>query len=261
MSQNNHAPTLDNAALDPATDVVFREVKRVSDFAFDSRVTRVFDDMVSRSVPFYSEVQRMQSDLAPEFIPEHEGAVVDLGCSTATTILLMANNPRCPASCRFIGVDNSEPMLARAREKAADLVRAGRADFRYADLNSDFEPPAANVAVMNWTLQFVRPLHREALVRRVHDALAPAGAFLLSEKILVGDSALNRAYIDRYYAYKAAQGYTGEEIQKKREALENVLVPYRVDENVELLKRCGFRTVDVFFRWHNFASFVAVKHG
>ena len=46
---------------------------------------------------------------------------------------------------------------------------------------------------------------------------------------------------------------------RKREALENVLVPYRVDENVELLKRCGFTTVDTCFRWLNWAAFVAIK--
>ena len=75
----------------------------------------------------------------------------------------------------------------------------------------------------------------------------------------MSDSLLNRAYIDLYLRYKKRQGYTDEEIQRKREALENVLIPYRVEENIEMLHRCGFATVDVFFRWFNFASIVAVK--
>lgn len=41
------------------------------------------------------------------------------------------------------------------------------------------------------------------------------------------------------------------EINQKREALENVLIPYRLDENLELLKRCGFESTDVFFKWYN----------
>jgi tRNA (cmo5U34)-methyltransferase len=113
---------------------------------------------------------------------------------------------------------------------------------------------------MNWTLQFVRPIHREGLLRRIHASLQPGGALLMAEKVLVEDSLLNRLYIELYYRYKARQGYTAEEIQRKRESLENVLVPYRVEENVELLKRCGFATVDTCFRWFNWAAFVAVRH-
>jgi tRNA (cmo5U34)-methyltransferase len=49
------------------------------------------------------------------------------------------------------------------------------------------------------------------------------------------------------------------EISRKREALENVLVPYRLDENIELLKVAGFGTVEVFFKWYNFCGLIAVK--
>ena len=49
------------------------------------------------------------------------------------------------------------------------------------------------------------------------------------------------------------------EISKKREALENVLIPYRLDENVQLLKEAGFRSVEIFFRWYNFCGIVAIK--
>jgi tRNA (cmo5U34)-methyltransferase len=54
-------------------------------------------------------------------------------------------------------------------------------------------------------------------------------------------------------------GYSELEIAQKREALENVLIPYRLEENRELLLSAGFRQVDVFFKWYNFAGFVAVK--
>ena len=54
-------------------------------------------------------------------------------------------------------------------------------------------------------------------------------------------------------------GYSDEEIRNKREALENVLIPYRIDENMELLKRTGFSTSDIFFKWYNWAGIIAVK--
>ena len=241
------------------TDTIFRGEKKTTDFAFDANVSAVFDDMVSRSVPYYTELQSMLADLTVAFLPEAGGLVCDLGCSTGTTIGLLASHPRVPATTRFLGLDNSPDMLTRARSKLAPHVKAGRVSLMEADLNAELDLPQCNVVLMNWILQFVRPLHREAVLRHIAERLAAPGALLLSEKVLVSDSFLNRAYIDLYLRYKKKQGYSDEEIQRKREALENVLIPYRVEENVQMLHRCGFRTVDVFFRWFNFASIVAVK--
>lgn len=243
----------------PGADTIFRESAKPSDFTFNAKVSAVFDDMVARSVPYYPDVQRMLADLSYAFIPEHGGAVCDLGCSTGTTIDLLASHPKRPVDLRFIGLDNSPHMLDKARAKLAPLLDAGLLDLRVADLNEDPDIPVCNVALLNWTLQFVRPLHRESLLRRVQEALEPSGALLISEKVLVSDSFLNRAYIDFYYDYKRRGGYTDKEIHRKREALENVLIPYRVEENIAMLRRCGFHTVDVFFRWFNFACFVAIK--
>jgi tRNA (cmo5U34)-methyltransferase len=242
-----------------ARDVLFQEDNAARDFTFDQKVAEVFDDMVSRSVPFYGELQRMLSDLCLQFLPEQEGAVCDLGCSTGTTIDLILSNPACPPTTHGYGVDNAGAMLDQAREKLAPHLRANRVTLIQADLDGELQVPPVNVVLMNWTLQFVRPIHREGLLKRIHSFLRPGGALLMAEKVLVEDSLLNRLYIELYYRYKARQGYTAEEIQRKRESLENVLVPYRVEENIELLKRCGFGTVDTCFRWFNWAAFVAIK--
>ena len=242
-----------------ARDILFREDNASRDFAFDTKVAQVFDDMVGRSVPFYSELQHMLADLTLQFIPSHDGRICDLGCSTGTTIDFILSNPSCPATTHAFGVDNAPAMLEEARQKLATHLDARRVTLITADLDGDLQLPAVNVVLMNWTLQFVRPLQREGLLRRIYTSLRPGGALLMAEKVLVEDSMLNRMYIELYYRYKAKQGYTVEEIQRKRESLENVLIPYRVEENVELLQRCGFDTVDTCFRWFNWAAFVALK--
>ena len=240
-------------------DVLFQENSAARDFTFDQKVATVFDDMVSRSVPFYVELQRMLADLCVQFLPERDGAVCDLGCSTGTTIDLILSHPGTPPTTHGYGVDNASAMLDQAREKLAQHVRADRVTLMQADLDSDLKLPPVNVVLMNWTLQFVRPIHREGLLRRIHASIQPGGALLMAEKVLVEDSLLNRLYIELYYRYKSRQGYTAEEIQRKRESLENVLVPYRVEENTALLQRCGFSTVDTCFRWFNWAAFVAIR--
>ena len=240
-------------------DILFQDDSATRDFTFDSKVAQVFDDMVGRSVPLYAELQHMLADLTLQFTPSQDGRICDLGCSTGTTIDFILSNPSCPPTAHAFGVDNAPAMLDEARQKLAAHVNAHRVTFITADLDGDLQLPSVNVVLMNWTLQFVRPIHREALLRQIYTSLRPGGALLMAEKVLVEDSMLNRMYIELYYRYKAKQGYSTEEIQRKRESLENVLIPYRVEENVELLKRCGFDAVDTCFRWFNWAAFVALK--
>jgi tRNA (cmo5U34)-methyltransferase len=241
-------------------DRLFQQIGRAEDFAFDERVARVFDNMVSRSVPFYSEIQRIQSDIIVDFLPEDSSVVCDLGCSTGTTIKHIAAHPKCPPTAHFIGYDNSEPMLDKARIKLAGEIAAGKVTLLTADLSHLPELPACNAVIMNWTLQFVRPIERGDLLKNIYAALKPGGVLFLSEKILGNDSLLNRLYIDHYLQFKKSRsGYTDAENQRKREALENVLIPYRLDENYALLERAGFKHIDTYFRWFNFACIIAVK--
>jgi tRNA (cmo5U34)-methyltransferase len=241
-------------------DKIFQQMGKMEDFTFDEKVARVFDNMVSRSVPFYHEIQRIQSDLIMDFLPEESAILCDLGCSTGTTLEHIVKHQRCPATARFIGYDNSEPMLDKARAKLSEQISAGKVSFVCTDLSHLPELPACDVIILNWTLQFVRPIQREHLLVNTYKALRPGGILLVSEKILANDSALTRLYINHYLQFKTSlNGYTDTENQRKREALENVLIPYRLDENYALLERAGFKRIDTYFRWLNFACMIALK--
>src|SRR5262249_6870172 len=154
-------------AMASSRDVLFQENSAARDFTFDQKVAAVFDDMVSRSVPFYGELQTMLADLSLQFLPEQDGAVCDLGCSTGTTLDLILSNPACPPTTHGYGVDNAQAMLDQAADKLGTHLRAKRITLTRADLDSDLQLPPVNVVLMNWTLQFVRPIHREGLLRRI----------------------------------------------------------------------------------------------
>jgi len=238
-------------------DTLFAEEKTpVGDFRFGKETASVFDDMVDRSVPFYHEIQRMTGDIAADFGVAGTN-LYDLGCATGTTMLAL--DPMVDPGVRFVGVDNSDDMLAKARQKleARGVERAY--ELLNADLNQCQFIENASVAVMNLTLQFVRPLHRERVIRRVLEGLNESGCLVLVEKITLTDSLLNRLFIKHYYEMKRRNGYSNVEISAKREALENVLIPYRFEENRDMLLAAGYRSVEEFFRWYNFCGVVAVK--
>jgi tRNA (cmo5U34)-methyltransferase len=241
----------------PQKDEVYREQRStVGDFTFDRSVATVFDDMVSRSVPFYGEMQRMIVEMARDFAMP-QTAVYDLGCSTGTT--LGALHPSLDPSVHFVGVDDSPEMLAKCRSKLEQSGVDRRVDLQCLDLNDGAPSENASLVMMILTLQFIRPLRRERLIGDIYRGLNPQGGLLLIEKVLGEESLFNRLFIKYYYDMKRRNGYSDMEIAQKREALENVLIPYKLLENRELLLRTGFREVDVFFKWYNFCGIVAVK--
>lgn len=241
-----------------AEDKVFADkVNRVDDFAFTDKVAAVFDNMLDRSVPFYSEIQRMAVELAKCFY-QPGTAVYDLGCSTGTTLSRMADALN-DDQARFIGFDTSKPMLDKAQEKISAAGISHQCQLLEEDItHARFE--TASVFCMLFTLQFVRPLHRDQLIRRIYSSLKDGGCLILAEKVLGNETTMNRVFIELYYDFKRRNNYSELEITQKREALENVLIPYRVDEDITLLKRNGFEFVEIFFKWYNFCGFVAVKH-
>lgn len=240
-------------------DVFLRLKDRSNDFKFNTEVAEVFDDMLIRSVPFYLEQQKMIKQIAKTFYIN--GTIIyDLGCSTANTLVNLCSEFN--QSVKLIGYDNSQPMIEQAKQKVKEYGYENQIEIRYGDLNKDVpELPLGNasVVIMCWTLQFIRPLQRDYLLKWINDGLVENGVLIVAEKVLTNNSDINRFFIEFYYDFKRKNGYSEVEILRKREALENVLIPYRINENVELFKRSGFHTVETFFQWYNFVGFLCVK--
>jgi tRNA (cmo5U34)-methyltransferase len=241
------------------TDTLFVAPRnQAADFDFGKETVAVFDDMLDRSVPFYTEIQRMIGELVADTAVDGT-SIYDLGCSTANTFLSIGAKLTPDTHVEFVGLDSSKEMLDRANTKLADVRFPWPYRFELKDLNEGVHLENASVALLVLTLQFVRPMHREAVLSSIYEGLNPNGSLILVEKVLGEHSTFNRLFINHYYEMKRRKGYSEIEIAQKREALENVLVPYRLEENKLLLQRVGFERFDVFFKWYNFCGVVALK--
>jgi tRNA (cmo5U34)-methyltransferase len=226
-------------------------------FEFNAQVAEVFDDMISRSVPFYREVLRMTAEFAHDFY-QPDTQIYDLGCSTGA-LLHHIEKEFAGKPYLYTGIDSSADMIRQANLRCP-RIHSGATEARFviADITTfDFKP--ASVFVSNYTFQFLKPLARQALLRRIYAALQNDGCLLFSEKCLEDSSDVSRLYADHYHAMKARNGYSELEIAEKREALENVLIPFRLSENIEMLRDAGFNPVSIFFKCYGFTSFLALK--
>ncbi|MCV3394504.1 carboxy-S-adenosyl-L-methionine synthase CmoA [Campylobacter sp. IFREMER_LSEM_CL908] len=221
-------------------------------FEFDKSVASVFDDMVSRSVPFYTQNLKLIVELIDHFAPQN-ARICDLGCSTASLLLALYEKRK---DFLLSGVDEANAMLEIAKNKCQAF--GARVEFHQKNLD-DFEFFKNDVFIATYTLQFIRPPKRQELVDKIYQNLNENGIFVLSEKILYEDVKIAKKMIQIYEQYKLEQGYSKLEISSKREALENVLIPYTQNENIAMLKKAGFSKVESVFKWVNFETFIAFK--
>ena len=222
-------------------------------FEFDEAVASVFDDMLSRSVPFYDEVRGLIISLI--LAQQKDGkSVLDLGSSTAKFLLDL--HSKLDTKMKLKGLDNSQAMLDRATQKCHAF--GANIELELADM-LNYKYHNEDIIVANYTLQFIRPMQRVELVKKLYNSLNDDGVFIFSEKVVFEDKVLDKELIDVYYDYKKEQGYSDYEIAQKREALENVLIPFTIEENIQMCKDAGFTSVDTLFQWANFVTFMVKK--
>ncbi|OZN25970.1 carboxy-S-adenosyl-L-methionine synthase CmoA [Actinobacillus seminis] len=238
-------------------DTIFSApIEKLGDFTFDESVAEVFPDMIQRSVPGYSNIITAIGMLAERFVTENTN-VYDLGCSHGAATLSARRHIRQP-NVKIIGIDNSQPMVERCRRH----VNAYHSDIPVEILCDDIrqvEIKNTSMVILNFTLQFLPPEDRLALLEKIYAGLTPNGLLVLSEKFRFDEEKVNDLLIDLHHQFKRANGYSELEVSQKRTALENVMRTDTVETHKARLKSVGFSHIELWFQCVNFGSMIAIK--
>ncbi|MDU3718113.1 MAG: carboxy-S-adenosyl-L-methionine synthase CmoA [Klebsiella michiganensis] len=215
-------------------------IASLGDWTFDERVAEVFPDMIQRSVPGYSNIISMIGMLAERFV-QPDTQVYDLGCSLGAATLSVRRN------------------IAHARHidayKAPTPVEVIEGDIRHVTIEN------ASMVVLNFTIQFLEPGERQAILDKVYQGLNPGGALVLSEKFSFEDDNVGELLFNMHHDFKRANGYSELEISQKRSMLENVMLTDSVETHKARLRKAGFEHAELWFQCFNFGSLIAVKSG
>ena len=219
---------------------------------FDEEVTRVFGDMLERSIPNYDTMRELCFMVGRNFVNDG-GTVSDIGCSNGlASEKFIQNFPY----TEFYLFDVSEPMLEACRS-----MYEGRSNVYvlYQDLRKGVPVSGNDLIISSLTIQFTPMEYRQNIFQSVYDNLNRGGAFILVEKVLGNSADIDNILVDEYYNIKRENGYTEELIQNKRKSLEGVLVPMTASFNEHLLRQSGFSKIDCFWRCLNFCAWIAIK--
>ncbi len=238
-------------------DRIFAQRKnKITAFEFNEEVASVFDDMLSRSVPFYLEGIKRQAQLCKDFYVKQTN-IYDLGCSHGNIGIMICN---CFGDNDFsmIGVDNSIPMIEKYKKRLRNTKWQENIKL-FCEHAENTEIIDASVVILNLTIQFIAPDRRNELIQKIYNGLVKGGILLLTEKIVHKKEIISHIQKEYYKKFKRENGYSELEISQKRDALENVLIPETIETHKNRLKNAGFNSFDIWMKWFNFASFIAVK--
>lgn len=207
------------------------------EWRFDAQVAEVFDGIARREIPDYLRV----IDLCVRVIGKgklKQPKIIDVGSATGETLRQLYQ-----AGYRNLyGVDASADMLAKSFQEATLI---------HSDSFPEIQGPFDYV-LNNWTLHFIRnPLEYLEAIKR---SLAPGGTLILSDKV-----SSSACVHDLYYDYKRANGVTEEEIDRKRQQIEGVLVTYPFTWYLNVLANLGLEKIEVINANTAFVTFMAVK--
>jgi tRNA (cmo5U34)-methyltransferase len=229
-------------------------------FRFDDKVARVFPDMLRRSIPGYAASLEAIGSLAARYVRAGTNCY-DLGCSLGAATIAMRQGIR-EAGCRIVAVDTSAAMIERCEEvvgedaSPSDLMTD--VDYVLGDIR-DTDFVNASMVVLNYTLQFVEPAGRDALLHKICAGMNEGGILVLSEKVVDENPNMESLLVDLHHEHKRRNHYSALEISRKRAALENVLIPETVSTHRARLKQAGFSHSAVWLRYFNFVSIIALR--
>ncbi|MCB0197511.1 MAG: class I SAM-dependent methyltransferase [Anaerolineae bacterium] len=195
------------------------------------------------------------SALSIQIVP-HAQNILDIGCGAGNNTIKIVRE-KAGLNCDL--VDLSLPMLERAeerlRQEETGAIRTFQGDFRSLDLPDDHYHLIVAAAVLHhlrddqdWLDGFTK----------IYDLLKPGGALFVSDMFFHEDAVVHQVMWDRYGAYLSSLG--GDEYrQKVFDYIDYEDSPRDLTYQIELLRKVGFRKIDVLHKNSCFGAYVAIK--
>jgi len=217
-------------------------------------ISEDFDSHISKSIPLYESGHQLVCHYSDFFLKE-DSLVYDVGSSTGSLLIRIAAQHSHKRRLKLVGVDTVGDMVLKARDNAE---HDSRLTFICANvLDLDFEP--CDMIVANYTIQFLPPRIRQAVIDKIYQALNWGGAFCMFEKVRAPDGRFQDYANQVYVEFKLESGFNEAEIVNKTRSIKGVMEPFSTQGNLDLLRRAGFIDVMTIQKYVCFEGFLAIK--
>ncbi len=224
-------------------------------WTFGKNIPLSFDDHIKRSIPGYDVSLNLITELSTYFLTDNS-ICYDVGFSTGKLIsnIYEINKGK---KIKLIGVEPEKKMVNFFKK-----TKIYRKSNNIKIINENIENiriENCDLIISHYTLQFIRQNLRIEILKKFYDNLNLGGAFIFFEKVHGNNSRFEKIFSDLLTDFKLKNNFSDEEIVNKNKAIRGVLNPLSINENLALLKRAGFKKLQIIYHNINFAGILAIK--
>jgi SAM-dependent methyltransferase len=189
---------------------------------------------------------------------------LDIGCGDGRLAELAF---RAFPAARGVGVDGSEAMLARGRERLAPW--ASQLELRLGNLEEEAWcaglPAPFDVVLSGYTIHHLEDDRKRRVYEQIYDLLRPGGLFLHNEHVAsaspLGESLFEDVYVDHFCRQSTDPDVDPAAVRRRYrerpDRLANRLTP--LETQLQWMREIGFAEVECFWKHSELAIFAGWK--
>jgi tRNA (cmo5U34)-methyltransferase len=232
----------------------FYKLKIKNNWVFDKNVSKVFDKHVRQSIPFYNNFQKHIVKIS-EFYLKDNSVIYDIGCSTGNFILEL--NKIKTKNLEITGIDQSRDMIKIAESKT-HKIKKNKLKFIQSNIFK-INLKKSDLIICSLMLPFFSSADQKKLLKKIFDNLKTGGAAIFLNKSICNYSNFENIFNQLYYDFKIEKGISPSDVYKKSKSLRSVHTLNSTNEDLNMLKKIGFKKIDIFFKYLNFTGFIVEK--
>lgn len=225
----------------------------MTSFSFDT--IQDFDLHIKSSIPRYEDIHKCIDGINQYFIKDNY-KIYDIGCSTGSLLTRISHNYS-EKNLTLIGIDKSDNLIGK--DNRVSSSEEAKIRFINGDiLNEKITIENADIVYSIFTLCFIPYKFRESVLRKIFSGMNFGGVLIVTDKIYASNSKIQDIYTFLYYDFKKNY-FSNDEILDKEKDLREIQMPLSSSENIELLRKVGFKKIDSFWKYFNFQGYIAIK--
>jgi tRNA (cmo5U34)-methyltransferase len=209
-----------------------------------------YDKIRKLIIPCFDDLYNITTELTNS--KKESPKILDLGAGTGLlTKYLLEKYP----NAEFTLIDLSEEMLKIAKNRFK-----GNTNFKYivADYSTYDPANSFDMVVSSLSIHHLEDEDKEKLYKKVYNSLNQDGIFLNADQVVGPTPDIDKSYQKNWLGKIEENNFTGPE---KDTAIERMKFdkPATLENNLKWLTDCGFKDVDVYYKYYNFCIFYGKK--
>lgn len=199
-----------------------------------------YDRDILNTIPHYDEVYNQISDAVSVAFSNKAVSWLDIGCGTGKMAEVAFE--QCNVE-KMICTDNSSAMLKVAKQKI-NFSSVEFLSLPIEEINYDSQFDMITSILVN---HYMTHGERMIVIRNCYHALKEGGIFITFENFAPCDEAMKNLYLKRWKKYQYSKGKSIKECEKHLSRYNTEYFPITIQEQIKMLRNCGFMSVEIFW--------------